>query len=267
MPALSFVRFRPGLICALAATLLTACEKRKNAAGEEGWHFLGQPKEENRFKVPSEITDFNRLYAQNCLACHSNGPGTVSAAIALDNPDYLSAIPPETLRAIIENGVPGTLMPGFSIPAGGSLTTEQITILVEGILAKRAPAADSAIPAYRAPLGNAAAGQALWAASVYARRDGQPVPIAKSILNPHFLGTVSDQYVRTLLIVGLPSLGYPDFRGVVPGRVLTTQDVSDLTAWVVSNRRNEYGQPISAPTVGNPAEAAAPNSSATQSVP
>lgn len=266
MPILS-LRLRPGLICALAATLLTACEKRKNAEGEESWHFIGQPKEENRFKTPAEITDFHKLYAQNCLACHSNGPETVSASIALDNPDYLATIPPETLRSIVENGVPGTLMPGFAIPAGGTLTEEQITILVDGILAKKSPAADPAIPAYAAPLGDAAAGKALWDASVYAQRDGKPVSPGKSFLNSHFLGTVSDQYVRTLLIVGLPSLGYPDFRGVVPGRVLTTQDVSDLTAWVVSNRRNEYGQPISAPTVGNPAEAAAPNSSATQSVP
>jgi mono/diheme cytochrome c family protein len=254
---------KSALVFTVAAVALTACEK----APDGSMRFTGQPKIENRWQAPTKVTDFNKLYSQNCLGCHSNGPATVSASIALDNPTYLSILPEATLRDVIANGVNGSLMPGFSIKAGGPLTDAQIDILVKGLLAKKSATIDPALPVYAAPLGNVDAGRALFEASVYARRDGQPIPLEKSILNPAFLGTISDQYIRTLLIVGLPQLGYPDFRGVVPGRVLTTQDVSDLTAWIVSNRKNEYGQPISAPSVGNPAEPPAPNSSATQSVP
>lgn len=254
------------LVCGLAVTLLAACEKRKTADGHEGWYFLGQPKEQNRWKAPTEISDFHALYTRNCLACHSNGPASVSASIAMDNPTFLSIIPEAALREVIANGVPGTLMPGFSVKAGGELTDAQIDILVKGILANKKPAA-LPLPAYRAPLGNAANGQALFEMSPYAKVDGVAVPPSKSILNPAFLGTISDQYLRTLIIVGLPQLGYPDFRNFVPGRALTDAEVSDVVAWIASNRRNEYGQPISAPTTGQPAVPPDQKSSATQSVP
>jgi mono/diheme cytochrome c family protein len=240
-----------GLLCAVTAAFQTACEKAPNGT----WRFVGQPKEENRWIPPSEITDFTTLYTRNCLACHSNG-STSSAAIALDNPLYLSIVPEATLRDIVTNGVKGRLMPGFAKSAGGDLTDAQIDSLVKGILAKKPANPPADLPTYASAPGNAANGQALFAQSF-----AKDLPPEKTYLNPDFLGTVSDQYVRTLVIVGLPELGYPDYRNFIPGRPLTNQEVSDVTAWILSHRTNEFGQPIAAAA---PTPAAAPEAPAPQ---
>src|ERR1700677_780306 len=82
--------------------------------------------------VPSEISDFNMLYAQNCSGCHgSEGKG--GAAIALGDPVYLAIADDVTLRRVASNGIRGTSMPAFAQSAGGALTAKQIEILVSGI--------------------------------------------------------------------------------------------------------------------------------------
>jgi cytochrome c oxidase cbb3-type subunit III len=250
----SISRISLGLLCVFTVAFQTGCEKRTNAKGEESWHFIGEPRIENKWVAPTEITDFVKLYNRNCLGCHSNGPETVSASIAMDNADYLSIVPREVVHNAIANGLPGTLMPGFSIKAGGELTDEQINILTDGIMAKKPATVAADLPAYSAPLGNAANGKALYETSVY----GKVTEITKSVLNPYFLDTVSDQYIRTFLIVGLPELGYPDFRALIPGKTLTSTEISNLTAWIVSNRKNEYGEPLAAPATAPEATPPAP---------
>jgi mono/diheme cytochrome c family protein len=234
-----FRALRLGLLCAIPALFQTACEKTPDG---KGWRFLGQPKEENKWLPPSEITDFTKLYSRNCLGCHSDGTGA-SASIALDNPTYLSIVPEATLRDAIIHGVKGTLMPALGKSAGGSLTDEQIEILVKGILAKKPATPPAGTPAYAAAPGNAENGKALFAQSF-----AKDLPPEKTYLNPIFLATVSDQYVRTLVIVGLPQLGYPDYRNFIPGRPLTDQEVSDVVAFILSHRTNEFGQPLTAST-------------------
>jgi hypothetical protein len=51
-----------------------------------------------------------------------------------------------------------------------------------------------------------------------------------------FLNLVSDQYLRTIVIVGRPELGAPDWRGNVPGKPMSQQDVSDVVAWLSAQR-------------------------------
>jgi mono/diheme cytochrome c family protein len=242
---------RLGLLCAIPALFQTACEKTPDG---KGWRFLGQPKEENRWRPPAEITDFAKLYTRNCLGCHSNGTGA-SASIAVDNPTYLSLISEARLRDVISNGIKGTLMPGFAKSAGGELTNEQIDSLVKGILGKKPATPLADLPAYDAAPGSAENGKALFAQSF-----AKDLPPAQTYLNPNFLGTVSNQYVRTLVIVGLPQLGFPDYRNFIPGRALTTQEVSDVVAFIISHRTNEFGQPLSASTPAPAApEAPAPS--------
>ena len=82
--------------------------------------------------VPSEISDFNTLYGQNCAGCH--GPeGKGGAAIALANPVYLAIADDAILRRATANGIPGTSMPAFAQSAGGMLTDKQIDVIVGGI--------------------------------------------------------------------------------------------------------------------------------------
>ena len=45
------------------------------------------------------------------------------------------------------------------------------------------------------------------------------------------------------MIVGRPELGAPDWRGNVAGKPMSAQDVSDVTAWLVSQRPKFPGQP------------------------
>jgi cytochrome c oxidase cbb3-type subunit 3 len=67
--------------------------------------------------------------------------------------------------------------------------------------------------------------------------------MASSIVDGSYLALVSDQGLRTVVIVGRPELGAPDWRGNVPGKPMSSQDVSDVVAWLASQRTKFPGQP------------------------
>jgi cytochrome c oxidase cbb3-type subunit 3 len=60
---------------------------------------------------------------------------------------------------------------------------------------------------------------------------------------------VSDQELRTIVIAGRPELGAPDWRSDVPGKPMSAQDISDVVAWLASQRPKFPGQPF--PTTAN----------------
>jgi hypothetical protein len=60
-----------------------------------------------------------------------------------------------------------------------------------------------------------------------------------------YLALVSDQNLRTTVIVGRPDMGAPDWRGDLPGKPLSEQDVSDVVAWLAAQRPLFPGQPYS----------------------
>src|SRR6202046_3207867 len=92
----------------------------------------GRPVAGDIAAIPSEISDFNTLYPQNCSACHgSEGKG--GAAIALADPVYLSIADDAVLHQAATDGIPGTSMPAFAQSAGGMLTAKQIDFIVSGI--------------------------------------------------------------------------------------------------------------------------------------
>jgi cytochrome c oxidase cbb3-type subunit 3/ubiquinol-cytochrome c reductase cytochrome c subunit len=41
----------------------------------------------------------------------------------------------------------------------------------------------------------------------------------------------------------MPALGAPDWRGDVPGKPLSDADVTDVVAWLASQRQKYPGQP------------------------
>lgn len=214
----------------------------------------GQPKPGSEWKPPSAVTDFTTLYRENCLGCHGWN-GAVSGSIAMDSPTYLALLPREVLLAAMENGVPGTAMPAFSEAHGGTLSDSQIQILLDGILANK-PKAPPALPPYSAPLGDVAAGKSVFAvacASCHGPTGGGGEK-AGSVINPAYLDLVSDQYLRTIVIAGRPDLGCPEFAARIPGRLLTSEEVADVTAWLASHRKNEFGGPLGS----SPARGTAP---------
>jgi mono/diheme cytochrome c family protein len=206
----------------------------------------GKPTLADKWKSPADVTGFTQLYAQNCVACHGDG-NSIAGSITLKNPLYLAIVSEEKLRDVIANGVPGYNMPAFAQENGGSLSDEQIDTIVKGLLAwkdaSKLPAAP--LPPYSAPLGDVAAGKAAFAQSCAACHgsDGTSAK-AGSVVDRDYLNLVSNQYLRTVTIAGRPELGCPDFAHRTPGSPMSPAAISDITAWLVSQRVNEFNKPI-----------------------
>ena len=54
---------------------------------------------------------------------------------------------------------------------------------------------------------------------------------------------MSNQGLRTTVIAGRPDLGAPDWRGNLPGQIMTSQDVADVVAWLAAQRPEFPGKP------------------------
>ena len=196
---------------------------------------------------PDEVLDFNTLYKQNCSGCHG-AEGKGGAAVSLADPVYVALVGDATLREVITKGVPGTPMRGFARSSGGTLTDRQIDVLVRESRARWAkPDAlgGASPPPYTASVpGNTGRGAGVYqtfCASCHGSegRGGK----AGSIVDGSYLALVSAQGLRTTVIVGVPNVGAPDWRGNVPGRPMTDQEVSDVVAWVAAQRPQFPGQP------------------------
>ena len=197
---------------------------------------------------PDEISDFSTLYAQNCAGCHGpNGMG--GASIALADPIYLAIADDSVLRRVTTDGVTGTQMPAFAKSAGGMLTDQQIDVIVRGIRERWSKPdflSGANAPPYSAPSpGDASTGSRVYTAycSSCHGPSGNGGPKASSIVDGSYLALVSDQDLRTVVIVGRPELGAPDWRGNVPGKPMSSQEVSDVVAWLASQRTKFSGQP------------------------
>lgn len=200
---------------------------------------------------PDLALDFDVLYRQNCSGCHGpNGSG--GAAFPVADPVYLATINDATLRRLIAEGVPSSLMPAFARSAGGMLTDQQVDAIVEGMRehwSKPDALAGAAPPPYAAPAPGdpERGGQAYstFCASCHGPA-GRGTTKASSIVDGSYLGLVSNQELRTVVICGRPDLDAPDWRNDVPGRAMTDQEISDVVAWLASKRPQFPGQPYPA---------------------
>lgn len=210
----------------------------------------GQPIAGDPPVTPSTISDFNVLYGSNCAGCHG-ADGKGGAAIALANPVYLAIVDDATLGRVASNGIPATSMPAFAQSAGGMLTDKQINAIVHGIR-DRWSKADALQGSTPPPYSTAESGDVSRGSKVYTAycqschgpggRGGQK---ASSVVDGSLLALLNDQELRTIVIVGRPELGAPDWRNDVPGRPMTAQDVSDVVAWLAAQRPQFPGQPYS----------------------
>lgn len=221
----------------------------------------GRPAEGPEVPRPDQVMSFNELYAQNCAGCHGAN-GEHGAATDLANPEYEALIDDASLRDVIANGVKGSLMPGFGIQSGGSLTDAQVDALVRGMRSawsKPASLNGASMPTWRAShSGDAGRGQGVYAAAC-ARCHGataQQPGAAGSILDGSFLALVNGQTLRTTVIAGRPDIGQPDWRGVIPGRALTDDEITDVTAWLIAQTPARPGHPYpnTQPTSERPGE-------------
>lgn len=228
---------RPGLT--LLAVLGAAC----------GSHGLpGRPPVEAEQGGPRQVTDFSLLYGSNCAGCH--GPqGQGGPSVELGSPVYLALAPDAVLRQVTAEGVPGTAMPAFAESAGGMLTEAQVEVLVQGMRARWGK--PDALGGVQAPSYAARekgdAGRGAHAFGVFCAHchgvEGRGGARASSIVDGTYLALVSDQHLRTTVLVGRPDLGAPDWRSDVPGKALSAEDVSDVVAFLASQRLPFPGQP------------------------
>jgi len=123
-------------------------------------------------------------------------------------------------------------MSAFAEEHGGSLTAKQVSILADQIevrwMGQQVSAAGLTLPTYSAQdVPDADRGEAVF--QIYCAR-------CHTAVDPSYLALVSDQALRTTVIVGRTDLGTPDWRSYVAGRAMKPQEISDLVAWLSAQR-------------------------------
>jgi cytochrome c oxidase cbb3-type subunit 3 len=210
----------------------------------------GQPLQGSETLAPSEVSDFETLYAENCSGCHGT-EGRGGAAIALADPVYLAIADDAAIRKVIASGVHGTAMPAFAESSGGMLTDKQIDVIttqIRGRWGRRGSLDATNLPSYTPKsAGNTLQGEAAYKTYCGSCHGpgGRGGPKGSAITDDSFLALVSDQGLRTIVIAGRPELGAPDWRGNVPGKPMSEQEITDVVAWLVSRRVQNPGQPYS----------------------
>lgn len=203
---------------------------------------------------PDQIVSFERLYGENCSACHGSS-GQNGPALDLNNPALQQLLDDETLRRAIRDGVAGTQMPAFGESAGGMLTDAQVDALVKGMRARWATAGTVRpvqMPTETTTLtGNAAHGQQVYQSDCRSCHSGA----RQQVTDPTYLALVSAAALRTILIAGRPDVGHPGWQTVADGHAASDQDVTDVVAYLASLRSTTPGQPYAAESEGEPVTA------------
>ena len=192
---------------------------------------------------PDSVLDPVVLFNQNCQGCHGadgkNGP-----AIMLSDPVYLALVDDDTLRSVISKGRAGTAMSAFAQDEGGMLTNEQVNAIIRGMRERwskpNALGGETAPPYAAKSAGDAAHGQEVYGtfcASCHGP-DGNGGPKAGSIVDHAYLSLITDQGLRTIVITGRPDFNAPDWRNNVPGHPMSDQEITDVVAWLASQRPN-----------------------------
>jgi cytochrome c oxidase cbb3-type subunit 3 len=225
--------------------------------------FPGKPAADSIPVQPENVVNFDALYAQNCAGCHGIG-GKGGIAIGLADPAYLGIVDDAVIRKVTANGVAGTAMPAFAQSAGGLLTDAQVDAIVTGIRTRWGKQGGAGALQNPPPYSASAAGNAAHGAEVFATycstchgAGGKGNATASSIVDPAYLSLVSDQDLRTTVIAGRADIGSPNLCGDVAGKCMTAQEVTDVVAWLASQRVETPGQPYPNAAPGGPEKSGA----------
>jgi len=187
------------------------------------------------------------VYGENCAACHgANGAGTVIAP-ALNSAD-LRAAPRPDLVDLVNTGVPGTLMAGWS----GMLTSDEIDAVLD--LVYRWPEVVQSgvefpevevmsIPSSPELI---AAGQQLFNITCKSCHgaDGYGTAMAPALNNQIFLSETPDAAIYQIIAGGVPDTLMPAW-----GSRLNDQDIQSLVAFL---RSMEPSAPAIVPPILSP---------------
>jgi mono/diheme cytochrome c family protein len=238
----------PPISPSTAAMLLAICCSLFSGCND---NLPGKPKLEDEFVMPSDVTDFGKLFALRCASCHG-ADGTLGPGPPLNDEMFVALVSEKELSDVITNGRHDTLMPAWAKKQGGPLTDAQVAILVKGVhertLASDKAGSQAVFPnapplfASAGSAGNAQAGKQVFAAACAGchGETGSGSAKAGAINDPAFLALMSDQVLRRYIITGRHDLGMPNFSektGRDPNFTpLTSEQVSNLVALLASWR-------------------------------
>jgi mono/diheme cytochrome c family protein len=229
-------------------------------------HLPGKPGFRPETLRPDQTLGFAVLYKSNCSACHGDG-GLNGAALPLDNPVYLSWVGREQMIQIVAKGVPLSAMPAFGPGGGGLLTDEQVEHIVDGMITHwgNLDTLHNANPPAYTPTSDGDVTQGKATFQIFCARchgaDGRGTPadevaavgfaagskqgeVIGSIVDPDYLSLITNQGLRDVVVSGLPDEGMPDWRENAGGKSLTDKNVTDIVAWLASQRVQFPGRPF-----------------------
>ncbi len=182
-----------------------------------------------------------RLYAENCAVCHgAQGQGRIGATLAKDWP---SIRPDLTVKTIIENGVPGSVMPAWSQAKGGPLTSAEIDALATYILSWQTGGAAQISPQPTATLippitpipnvqGDPNRGAELFSENCMVCHGGEGQGRIGATLAKSWPGIRPDLNVRNTIVNGIAGSLMPAWSRS-NGGPLSEKDIDDLVAYIL----------------------------------
>jgi len=202
-----------------------------------------------------------RLYAENCAVCHGpNGEGRVGATLAKNWP---SIRPDLTVETIIENGVPGSVMPAWGQANGGPLSKAEIAALMVYILSWQTGGAPTFAPAMtatsRPPItpialvqGDPNRGAILFDENCAVCHGLEGEGRIGATLAKNWPSTRPDLAVKTTIENGVPGSVMPAW-GQANGGPLDESQIDDLVAYILTLGKT-YPDVQSSPIVIPPEE-------------
>jgi cytochrome c oxidase cbb3-type subunit III len=187
-----------------------------------------------------------KTYAMFCAPCHADDASGYKAdhAPSLVNPTFLESATDSFLIDAIEEGRPGTSMAAYAKSFGGPLDEKTITELVAWIRSH------GNAPRELAPVvtGDATRGQPIYESQCQ-KCHGNPQVRGDfvSLSNPRFLATASDAFMNHAIVYGRPTTPMIAWQGK-----LSTQDISDVIAYVRSLQTSVAAQRLPPPTGHEP---------------
>ena len=133
-------------------------------------------------------------------------------------------------------------MSAFAQSEGGMLTSKQVDAIVQGMRQRwgqpnilQSGTAPPYAPKAPGHSQRGAAAFTTFCASCHGA-DGKGLAKVGSIVDPYYLSLITDQGLRTTVIVGRPDFNAPDWRNNVPGHPMTDQEITDVVAWLAAQR-------------------------------
>ncbi|MCC7129616.1 MAG: c-type cytochrome [Anaerolineae bacterium] len=183
-----------------------------------------------------------QLYNANCAVCHGvDGQGRIGAALAKDWP---SIRPDLTVETIIETGVPGAVMPAWSVANGGPLSPAEIDAIVQYILSWQTGGAPQITPPPTATLlppitpipeidGDPNQGARLFAENCAVCHGEQAQGRIGAALAKNWAGIRPDLNLRAIISNGVSGSQMPAWSAA-RGGPLSDGDIQDLVAFILT---------------------------------